>query len=269
MFFCDIINCGNLFPAGYEMNTVNYLILAVGILCLIYYGIIICYAGIGAAFSRFWLFTGISCVLLYISKRYMTIKNITLPWQTRLGAIIILLGGICTFVIIEGLIIYHSVMKAKPDAEYLIVLGARIRGTKITRSLYMRLKTAKEYLKDNHKTLVIVSGGQGPGEDVPEAQVMKIFLQENGIEEKRILVEDKSKNTLENILYSKKLLCKDDAGVVVVTSGFHIFRSLCIAKKQGLKNVQGLSAPCDRILLVNYYVREAFGVIKDFLYGNM
>ncbi|HPU64061.1 MAG TPA: YdcF family protein, partial [Mobilitalea sp.] len=179
------------------MKTVDFLILATGIFSLIYYGIIICYAGIGAAFSRFWLLAGISCVILFISIRYMRIRNITLPWPARYGFIGIVLAGICTILFIEGLIIFHAGKKAGPDAEYLIVLGARIRGTKITRSLYMRLKTAEVYLKDNQKTLVIVSGGQGPGEDISEAEVMKKFLLENGIEEKRILTEDKSKNTLE------------------------------------------------------------------------
>ena len=153
--------------------------------------------------------------------------------------------------------------------DYLIVLGAQIRGTRITNSLYKRLKTAETYLKENPDTLVIVSGGQGSGEDITEAQAMKEFLIENGIREDRILVEDKSTNTHENILYSKKLINRADAKVAVVTNGFHIFRSIGIAKKQGLENVQGLSAPSDPILLVNYYIREVFGVVKDFLFGNM
>ena len=92
---------------------------------------------------------------------------------------------------------------------------------------------------------------------------------ENGIDEDRILMEDKSTNTNENILYSKKLISKDNAKVALVTNGFHVFRSVSIAKKQGLTNIQGLSAPSDKILTISYYVREVFGVVKYFVFGNM
>jgi len=251
------------------MKIIDYIILAIGIICLIYYGVITGYAGTGASFSRFWLLVGILCILLFLIIRYMIIKNIILPRPIRylIGGFV--LAGICIFLFIEGLIIYHANKKADPDMDYLIVLGAQIRGTRITNSLYKRLKTAETYLKENPDTLVIVSGGQGSGEDITEAQAMKEFLIENGIREDRILVEDKSTNTHENILYSKKLINRADAKVAVVTNGFHIFRSIGIAKKQGLENVQGLSAPSDPILLVNYYIREVFGVVKDFLFGNM
>lgn len=251
------------------MRTVNYLIPVIGILCLVYYTVIICYAGTGASFSRFWLSAGTFCVLLHILIRFMTVRKITLPQPVRYVICGLVLAGICIFAFIEGLIIYHAKSKADPGMDYLIALGAQIRGSRITKSLYKRLRAAEAYLKDNPETLVIVSGGQGPGEDISEAQAMKKFLLENNIDEKRILVEDRSTNTLENILFSKELIKKDGARVAVVTNGFHMFRSVGIANKQGLKNVQGLSAPSDKILFINYYVREVFGVLKDFLYGNM
>lgn len=251
------------------MKIINFLIPAIGILCLIYYGIIICYAGTGSSFSWFWLLAGIFCVLLFALMRYMKGKHAVLPQPVRIAAAVLVLTGMCVFLLIEGLIIYHASKKADPDMDYLIVLGAQIRGTRITKSLYKRLKKAEIYLKDNPGTLVIVSGGQGPGEDIPEAQAMKEFLLENGITEDRILVEDRSTNTLENIIYSKEIISNDGARVAVATNGFHVFRSIGIAKKQGMTNIQGLSAPSDPVLFINYYVREVFGVIKDFLYGNM
>jgi DUF218 domain. len=245
------------------------IILIIGILCLIYYGVIVGYAGTGSSFAWFWLLAGIFCVALYILIRYLARKNISLPGPVRYVIAGFIVIGIGIFLFVECLIIFHANKKADPHMDYLIVLGAQIRGTRITNSLYKRLKTAEAYLKENPDTRVIVSGGRGPGEDIPEAHAMRDFLTENGIGADRILVEDKSANTVENILYSKKLIKAYDTKVAVVTNEFHIFRATKIAEKQGLVNIQGLSAPSDPILFINYYVREVMGVIKDYLFGNM
>jgi vancomycin permeability regulator SanA len=61
----------------------------------------------------------------------------------------------------------------------------------------------------------------------------------------------------------------ENTSVAIVTNGFHIFRSVSIAKKQGLSQAQGLAAPSDQILTLNYYVREVVGVLKDFVFGNI
>lgn len=251
------------------MKILNYIILAIGILSLIYYGVIVMYAGTGSSFSWFWLTLGILGIGLFLAIGYMLKKNIELPQLIRYILASLVLIGFCVFIIVEGLIIYNGNKKAEPDMDYLIVLGAQVRGSRITKSLKERLKAADKYLKDNPRTLVIVSGGQGPGENISEAEAMKNYLLENGIDEDRILVEDKSTNTSENISYSKKLIVKEDAKVAVVTNSFHIFRSVSIAKKQGIENINGLSAPSDPILFISYYVREVFGVIKDFAFGNM
>lgn len=251
------------------MKIINFIILAIGVFSLIYYGVIISYSGTGSSFSWFWLLTGTLCIGLFVIIGCMIRKNILLPQPVRYIVTFLVLAGVCIFLFIESLILYHANRDAEPDMDYLIVLGAQIRGTRITNSLKKRLNASEIYLKTNSDTLVIVSGGQGPGEDISEAEAMKKYLMDNGIAEERILVEDRSTNTVENIKYSKKLIVEEDAKVALVTNGFHVFRSVSIAKKQGLENIQGLSAPSDPILLISYYVREALGVIKDFAFGNM
>jgi uncharacterized SAM-binding protein YcdF (DUF218 family) len=198
------------------------------------------------------------------------IKNgIKLPNFWRFLVVITVSISFCLFLILEGTIIYYSAKKADPGADYLIVLGAQVRGTTITKSLKKRLDTAIDYLEDNPETVVIVSGGQGTGEAVSEAEAMKKYLVLKGIKASSIITEDKSTNTNENIRFSRNLMKGDNSSVVIVTNGFHIFRSLSIARKQGLSGVQGLAAPSDRILVINYYIREAVGVLKDFLFGNI
>lgn len=251
------------------MGIVYGICLILGLLCLLYYGIITVYAGLGTAFAWFWLCAGIGLLILGFIINYMIKNEIKLPNFWRYLLTIIFSAGICLFIIVEGTIIYYSSREAKPDADYMVVLGAQVRGTIITKSLKKRLDTAAAYLEDSPKTTVIVSGGKGTGEDISEAEAMKRYLIAKGIEETRIITEDQSTNTVENIRYSRKLMKGNNPTVAIVTNGFHIFRSVSIAKKQGLSEAQGLAAPSDKILIINYYVREAVGVLKDFLFGNI
>jgi uncharacterized SAM-binding protein YcdF (DUF218 family) len=224
------------------------LCLVLGMLCLLYYGIITVYAGLGTAFAWFWLCAGLGLIILGLIINYMTKHEIRLPNLLKFLIIAASSVGLCLFLIIEGTIIYYSAKKAEPGADYMIVLGAQVRGTTITKSLKKRLDTAAEYLKDNPETVTIVSGGQGTGEDITEAEAMLRYLISKGIEPARIMKEDRSTNTNENILFSRKLMKDSSSSVIIVTNGFHIFRSLSIAKKQGMSDIQGLAAPSDRIL---------------------
>jgi len=250
------------------MNLIVGLILITGILCLLYLAAIVAYAGITVSFAWFWLAAGLSCIFVCIGIRYVMIHDIKIAgvWRLLVGAVI--MTGLLVFILIEGTLIYHSNRTAEPNMDYLIVLGAQVKGTTVSKALKKRLDTASTYLIDNPRTKAIVSGGQGPGEDVSEAEAMKQYLIGKGIEEKRITKEDQSTNTNENIRFSKAFI-KENSSVVIVTNGFHIFRSVSIAKKQGITQVHGLAAPSDPLLTLNYYVREVLGVIKDKLKGNL
>ena len=177
--------------------------------------------------------------------------------------------GLGIFLLIEGTLIYHANQKADPGMDYIIILGAQVKGARVSNTLKKRLDTAVAYLQENPETVAIVSGGQGAGEDISEAEAMKRYLLQYGIEDKRIIKEDKSTNTNDNIRFSKELMRAADAPVAIVTNGFHVFRAVGIAKKQGLSSAQGLSAPSDKILFINYYIREVLGVMKDKFVGNL
>jgi len=243
--------------------------LLVGIFSLFYYGIIVSYAGVSSSFAWFWLIVSIGCFLVCIILHYLMKHEITVAKFYRITFTIIFIVGFSVFALIEGTIIYHANQKADPGMDYLIVLGAQVRGTRITKTLKKRLDTAVTYLQDNPETVAIVSGGQGAGEDISEAEAMKRYLLEQGINENYIKIEDKSTNTNENIRFSKDIINDENAQVAIVTNGFHVFRAVAIARKQGIREVQSLSAPSDPRLLINYYVREVFGVIKDKLVGNL
>lgn len=97
--------------------------------------------------------------------------------------------------------------------RWIIVLGAQVRGRKITDSLKRRLDCALAYLTEHPDVHVIVSGGQGKGEEVTEAYAMAQYLENAGIDSGRIVQEDASVNTLENLKFSGKLIEDADAPV--------------------------------------------------------
>lgn len=248
----------------------NILIILFGILTIISLGYYVCaatYAGLNSTFLWFWLFLAIICivviVLLVLNKKNGWIHNI--PKIIKFVASIVFIIGIVLFVTLEGMIISKMNVRGDKNASYIIVLGAQVRGEKVTKSLAKRLDAAYDYLNDNKETIVICSGGKGAGEDISEALAMKRYLIDKGIDEDRIITEDKSKNTYENLKYSLDIIGDASSKVVVVTSNFHIYRALHLAKYVGFDKVSGLAGKSDNKLLPNYMIRESLALLKDLI----
>ena len=164
--------------------------------------------------------------------------------------------------------------KGHPETpcQYLIVLGAGVNGTVPSLSLRDRLLAAKDYLDRNPGTLCVVSGGQGRGELISEAECMKTWLVEAGIAESRILLEDKATNTRENIAYSLELLeqlsGERPTAAAIVSSEYHLFRANFFAKEQNLTMI-GIPAKTHRAsLMINYYLREIVAVWFYYIFGG-
>lgn len=160
-----------------------------------------------------------------------------------------------------------------PDTpcEYVIVLGAGVNGTTPSQSLRERIDTAYEYLTAHPDVQCIVSGGQGSNEDISEAQCMYDHLIAQGIDGRRIWLEDKSTSTLENIDFSLNLIQQktgtrpDTAGIL--SSEYHLYRAGQFARQQGLTAV-GIPARTQWVsLFVSYFVREIFAVLYYSVFG--
>jgi uncharacterized SAM-binding protein YcdF (DUF218 family) len=245
------------------------ILFGLGVLFLLYYVVIVAYVGFRTEFGWFWSFIGISCMLSAVLLQGIDRMGIEIPRMISVPVVFLIFLGLLVFFAVEVAIIYHATVDPEDNADYVIVLGAQVRGRRITKSLKARLNTAMEYLVKNSDTFVIVSGGKGQGEAISEAEAMKGYLVEHGILEERIMMESQSTNTYENIFYSKRFIQGANKKIVIVSNGFHIYRSVRIAKKQKIGQVEGLSAPTDHILLVSYYVREVLAVMKDKLEGNI
>ncbi|MEI4621012.1 YdcF family protein [Bacillus pfraonensis] len=162
----------------------------------------------------------------------------------------------------------HGHMKVPGDADYMILLGAKVKGTEPSYSLQYRIDKAAEYLKIHEQTIVIVSGGKGKGEDISEALAMKQGLMKKNIAEQRIIMEDRSTNTDENIEFSKELIPASKKKGMIVTNDFHMFRAKKIAEKQGLK-VEGLSAKTPKPIIIQSNVREYFAITQYWLMNRI
>lgn len=186
--------------------------------------------------------------------------------------IILTVTVLISFIVIEGLIIMEGSKVTSEKVDYVIVLGARLYGSTPSPSLLERLKAAKKYLDENKDVKVIVSGGQGENEDIPEAYAMEKYLVDKGIEKNRIIVEDTSTNTFENLKLSlekiRAMEDKDNIKILIATNKFHIFRSKMLAKRLGAIPY-GLPAEIPPTTILQSYIREYFAVIKSFLFDRI
>ncbi|WP_349632571.1 YdcF family protein [Neobacillus sp. SuZ13] len=178
------------------------------------------------------------------------------------GVLVIL--GLIYIGFLQFKISQYSHKNVPKNADYLIVLGARVKGTVPSLAFASRINAAAEYLKKNKETIVIASGGKGPGEDISEAESIRRELVDQGISEARIILEDQSTDTYENINFSKRLIPNDERLGLVVTNNFHLYRAVSIARDKGLA-VQGLPAETPWIAVPKSYSREYLAITKYYL----
>ncbi|MGN0438801.1 MAG: YdcF family protein [Lachnospiraceae bacterium] len=245
-----------------------------GIFCTGYFVMLMVALGPTFTFNYVWLVCGLFFLGLAFTFSYAKKGFYWMPKPMIIGVEVIVFLGLFLFVAVESLIIKQSVKKPSANADYIIVLGAKINGTTPSHILQKRVEKAYEYLAANPDCKVVVSGGQGPDEGCSEAEAMHKLLRSLGIEEERILEENRSTNTKENLDYSKELLISkginvEEASIVVVTTDFHVLRALGIARKCGFTNVEGLASKQKWYLIPTNYVREFLAMVKDFVVGNM
>ncbi len=156
------------------------------------------------------------------------------------------------------------------EYDYIIVLGAAVHGDTPSLSLVERVSAAADYMKEHPDTVAIVSGGQGDNENISEAEAMSVWLSQNGIDASRIIPEDKSTSTRENLENSFDIIRSrggDPNTSAVVTSEYHIYRAKLLAQSLGV-SIGSLAAHTTYApIMINYFLREAFGVTYQWVFG--
>ncbi len=180
--------------------------------------------------------------------------------------ILVLLILIILICLIIFLILKYENSNYDKFCKYILVLGARILDENTPcRVLENRLLIAKEYMNKFKDSKVIVSGGKGEDEPFSEAIVMKKYLIKHGICEHRIIIEDLSKNTFENLMNTRNLLCGANE-ILIITSGYHLFRAKMLAKRVGFKTIYLIGSQVSFKSRGRNLFREIFAIIKSFFF---
>lgn len=162
----------------------------------------------------------------------------------------------------------HYRDKAAPGLDYVVVLGAQVLDGKPGRTFSRRLEAACGYMAGNPRARCIVCGAQGPGESAPEAHAGRDYLVAHGVESERILLEDRSHSTAQNLRHAAGLVDARRDGVGIVTNDYHVARSLALARKAGFSHASGIAVRSYERFPLNSIVRESFAWAKDVLAGN-
>ena len=185
------------------------------------------------------------------------------------------LVSVCTLAVLicylEVLLLsYGEKDRSALPADAVIVLGAGVNGQTPSAALRSRIDAVAAYIQVHPGIPVVLSGGQGSGEDISEAECMYRALRED-FAGTVFLLEERSTSTAENFAYSKEILAEygldtENTTIAVVTNDFHIYRSRLIAEREGLAT---LGVPAELPwwwLTANYYLREAFALVKTVLF---
>ena len=188
----------------------------------------------------------------------------------RVVAILVLIGFLI-FAAAEVQVVRYACKKDDSDVSAVIILGAGVYGTTPSLSLRVRLEAALDYIADKPDIPIVVSGGQGSGENITEAQCMRDWLVAHGVDEERIWMEEHATSTKENIDFSRAVLQEhgiDTTGnIAVVSADYHVYRA---SLYWGLPWMVPVPATMDGRwwpITVNYFIREAFGVAYLWVFG--
>ncbi len=248
----------------------KYIDLIVGIAIIFYCIIVKLITNRIVAFSETLGFLGILLIIYHFVK----VKFKSNIHFIKLNKILVMMVsiGLIIFMAFEVMIVGYP-KNNEESTDYIMILGAGLHhGDRVSLTLKHRLDAALKYVKESgSKSYVIVSGGKGSDEKIPESQAMKKYLIKNGMPTEKIIEEDKSKNTYENFKYSKVKIeehSKKSIGentVKIVTTDFHALRSSMLAKRNGYENINVYSSKTVSYLIPLFYARESLALAKSFV----
>lgn len=235
---------------------------------------------VGAALyfcTAFYSFSGLLCcalgaaVLVFggVDRLKVRFPRVLCPvqWVLRGLALLVLLAALGTAVWVGDV----SRGADDPAAEFVIVLGAGVNGTEPSQSLHERLCAARDYLNAYPDAVAVLSGGQGNGEDITEAECMYRWLVAAGISPDRLREEERATSTAENLSFSAALL-EDEFGtrpetVAVVSNEYHLLRASLLARNESLRTLGVPARTYNRFYFAQMLLREICGVWYTLLFS--
>lgn len=228
-------------------------------------------SGVRVAFSLPIIIVGIILMIYHFIKKIINESKVFIKGFKLIKMFLCI--GLIWFLAMEAVII-SCPKHSEKNADYILVLGAGLNDTIPTEILRGRLDVAIECIEKNDAKYIVVSGGQGEDEGLPEAHAMSKYLQDKGIDKEKIIIEDESRNTNQNFKFSKKKIEEHshkslkEINIKIVTTDFHAFRSSILAKKNGYKNFDNYSSTMPWYFVPSTYARESIAVIKSILFDK-
>lgn len=235
-----------------------------GVLCTLYFVLLV---AVGMDFCWIWLAAALFFFGILGVHKYGIWQR--MPSWSHWLFIGLFAAGMMIFAVAEGQILSKMTAKPKGKVDYMIILGAQVREEKPSKALTLRMQKALELWESCGEPTLLLSGGQGDGESITEAECTRRFLTEQGIPKDKMILEDRSVSTQENLRFCAELTDCKEKKTAIVSNNFHIYRALKLAEKQGYQNVCGIAAESDWRYQIHYMVREAFALVKEKLSGNI
>ncbi len=197
--------------------------------------------------------------------------------------LILLALGMILFGVLEIYIAVHDGTNLVGRPQTMVIFGCQVKPWGPSILLQDRLDTALAYLEDHPDTKIIVAGGKGDDEHISEAQCMYDYLTEHGVDGEKIYMEDRSRNTWQNVNYTMDLMAgegwnlTDD--VVLVSSGFHLARIEMLWDRARIARlsdevyndqyISTLAAPVShKPSAVQMFFREPLALVKSFIFDR-
>ena len=238
--------------------------LVTGTACIGYYFVLWHASRLGLSMSGMWPVLGAVLILCGI-----LCKSTLIPRWVHIAWRVLLCLGLAVVLALECLVISGLHATAPAGMDYLIVLGARVDPDGPSPALNRRLNCLMAVLDDHPDATIIASGGQGADEPMSEAQCIRDELIRRGVDPARIVMEDSSTATVENLRNSMALMKDPAAKVGIITNNYHVWRATHLAQKLGLVNAHGIAAEYTGHTKFHYMIREAICIVVDFLRGNL
>ena len=245
------------------LNVLGIIYMTVGTACIAFYFLIGLYSRFGLSIQWIWLVAGAALIVAGLLTRAPLPRWLRYAWR------IALICGMTLLAALLSLVISGMNATAPPGMDYLTVLGASVYADGPSPALTRRVNAVMNCLDQHPDAVIIASGGQGKDEPISEAQCIRDELVKRGVDPKRIVMEDKSSNTQENLAFSKALIDRPDAAVGIVTNNYHIWRSMRLARRAGFTNAYGIAAEYTGPTLIHFMVREAIAILEGFLRGKL
>lgn len=184
-------------------------------------------------------------------------------------------AALVAFGVLEAVVLSGGRTQIQGQPEIMVIFGCQVKPDGPSALLRDRLDTALDYLEGHPDLTVVVTGGQGDDEHVSEAQCMYDYLTGHGVDGERIVLEDRSSNTWQNIRYTLELYqsgaLEPSGKFLLVSSDFHLRRIKLLWERAwpGTYTLSTLAAPCSHLpSRVQMFFREPLALAKSFFFDR-